>query len=102
MNDLEAILDFWRTHYRLSEEGHCDSSGGAESRRVFEEWSCMGTPQPVELFIRWRSNETRCPARAGRERRICRPSGGRGWKPTIASRSCWSERRIHRTTEFLR
>jgi hypothetical protein len=47
---------FWRTYERLSQEGACDSPGGAEYERVREEWLAAEQPADVEAFIRSRAN----------------------------------------------
>jgi hypothetical protein len=60
-DSLDNILDFWRAYDRLSHEGACDSTGGMQSRRVFDEWLDEwikdDRPKPVlDEFIRRRAN----------------------------------------------
>lgn len=48
--------DFWDAYERLSRSGHCDGPGGAEYRRVLEEWKQSGCPSNLEHFIAVRAN----------------------------------------------
>ena len=56
MSDLDSILDFWRAYDELSANGSCDSPGGFESRRVFDEWIGAGQPPQIHEFIRRQAN----------------------------------------------
>ena len=50
-----AVGHFWNAYERLSEEGKCDSPGGAEYRRVLMEW-IEASPDNMEEFIVRRAN----------------------------------------------
>lgn len=47
---------FWEAYKRLSQDGHCDGAGGAEFRRVLEEWKAAGCPEAMDDFIKARAN----------------------------------------------
>jgi hypothetical protein len=50
---LECFDQIWEV---WSEEGACDAPGGAEYRRVRNEWIQNGYPTPISTFIRARAN----------------------------------------------
>jgi hypothetical protein len=50
------LQEFDRLYEEMSEEGKCDSSGGAEYTRVREEWIESGYRLPISSFIYWRAN----------------------------------------------
>lgn len=50
-----SVDEFWTAYERLSEEGKCDSPGGAEYRRVLYEW-VEDQPKDTEKFIVQRAN----------------------------------------------
>ncbi len=54
---MERKRQFWRAYDRLSEEGLCDSAGGAEYSRVLDEWRSFGCPMNyLDQFITARAN----------------------------------------------
>jgi hypothetical protein len=56
-SDPDGSRAFWRAYDELSANGYCDSPGGAESRRVFDEWIGAGQPPPqIHEFIRRQAN----------------------------------------------
>ena len=48
--------DFYRAYERLSKIGRCDSPGGMEYQRVFEEWKEAGRPLEIDAFIGEQAN----------------------------------------------
>lgn len=48
--EVIAVGEFWMTYERLSEEGKCYPPGGAEYRRVLQEW-IEARPDDMEEFI---------------------------------------------------
>lgn len=47
----QDLKRFRAAYQRLSEDGQCDSPGGAEYRRVLGEWIDAEIPEPLEPFI---------------------------------------------------
>jgi hypothetical protein len=54
--NLDACVNFLENWERLSREGVCDASHGAEFNRVFLEYLKANKPSPVGEFIRERAN----------------------------------------------
>jgi hypothetical protein len=48
---------FHLAYERLASEGHCDSAGGMEYKRVRRQWEEAGRPEDIDSFIKAKANE---------------------------------------------
>lgn len=56
MDETAEREQFRRAYEQLAETGKCDSWGGGESERVWQEWLAAGKPADLTEFITRRAN----------------------------------------------